>query len=110
MGGILSLEWIEGTKYCTCIDSDKQSHIMLAFWWLSNHTPGGKKGEGSVGCLKIVGFLCSLYHRICIQFVSEIYPVHSKWTKFSDRCSGIGITPKAISTSAIENVILEKKL
>ena len=45
-GGVESDEWKEGYKYCTCMSSDKLSHLMLAFWWLANHTPGGKKGWG----------------------------------------------------------------
>ena len=97
VGGIQSLEWIERTKYCTCMNSDKLSNIMLAFWWLSNHTPGGKKGEGSVGCLKIIRFLSSSYHRIYIQFASETYHIHLQWIKISDRCSEIDITLKAIT-------------
>ena len=108
LGGVESEEWKEGCKYCTCMSSDKLSHLMLAFWWLANHTPGGKKGMGLVGCISIVGFLGTPFHRICLKLAAALYPIHIKWSKFSDRSSEIGITPQAISTRAIENAIFER--
>ena len=55
-GGLDSAEWEKGSQYCTCVSSSNLSHIMLAFWWIANHTPGGKKGEGLVGCCDGTGF------------------------------------------------------
>ena len=107
-GGVESDEWIEGCKYCTCMSSDKLSHLMLAFWWLANHTPGGKKGMGLVGCISIIGFLGTPYHRVCLKIAAALYPIHIKWSKFSDRSSEIGIRPQAISTRSIENAIFER--
>ena len=40
-GGLDSAEWKKGSQYCTCVSSSSLSHIMLAFWWIANHTPGG---------------------------------------------------------------------
>ena len=41
-------------KYCVRIDSTRLSQFMLTFRYLANHTPGGKKGEGLVGCMKVL--------------------------------------------------------
>ena len=44
-GGVESEDWKEGSKFCTCVGSSDLSHLMLAFWWLANHTPGEKRGR-----------------------------------------------------------------
>ena len=43
--GVDSIEWKEGSKFCTCVGATGTSHLMLAFWWLANHTPGEKRGR-----------------------------------------------------------------
>lgn len=107
-GGIESKDWIESSKFFKCVESDDLSHIMLAFWWLANHSPGGKKGEGFTACIQVVGFLATPHHRICMMMANALYPIHLQWTKFSDRVSEIGIVPQSISTRSIENAIFER--
>ena len=107
-GGVDSEEWKEGSKFCTCVGVPGLSHLMLAFWWLANHTPGGKKGEGVVGCMSVVGFLGAPHHRVCLKLADALYEIHIKWAEFSDRSTEIG-TAHAISTRAIENVIFERQ-
>ena len=107
-GGDESNNWKAACKYCTCIGSNYLSQFMLTFWYIANHTPGGRKGEGMVGCMKVLGFLGSPYHRVSIHIVASLYPIHLKWVKFSDRVSEIGVEAKAISTRAIENVLFER--
>ena len=87
--------------------SGLQEHL-LAFWWLANHTPGGKKGEGVIGCMSVVGFLGAPHHRVCLKLADALYKIHIKWAEFSDRSTEIGIA-HAISTKAIENVIFERQ-
>ena len=48
-GGDESNNWKAACKYCTCIGSNDLSQFMLTFWYIANHTPGGRKGEGMVG-------------------------------------------------------------
>ena len=107
-GGEDSVEWKEGSKFCTCVGATGTSHLMLAFWWLANHTPGGKKGEGVIGCMSVVGFLGAPHHRVCLKLADALYKIHIKWAEFSDRSTEIG-TAHAISTRAIENVIFERQ-
>lgn len=108
LGNEDSDNWKAAMKYCVCIDSTHLSQFMLTFWYLANHTPGGKKGEGLVGCMKVLGFLGSPYQRVSIFIVASLYPIHLDWVKFSDRVSEIGIAAKAISTRSIENVLFER--
>ena len=58
-GGEETDDWKTAKDYCVCIDSNDLSQFMLTFWYLANHTPGGRKGEGLVECMKVLGFLGS---------------------------------------------------
>ena len=107
-GGKETEDWIQVSKYFTCVGTDDLSHIMLSFWWLANHSPGGKKGEGLTSCIQVVGFLGTPHHRVSMMFASALYPIHIQWTMFSDRTSEIGLAPHAISTRAIENAVFER--
>lgn len=107
-GGEETDDWKTAKDYCVCIDSDDLSQFMLTFWYLANHTPGGRKGEGLVGCMKVLGFLGSPYQRVSIYIVASLYPIHLEWVKFSDRGSEIGKDVKTISTRSIENVLFER--
>ena len=107
-GGPDSENWLLAKQYCTCINSEELSHTMLSFWYLANHTPGGKKGEGAVGCLSVLGFLGSPYQRITIMIVASLYPIHLAWAKFSDKPAEIGIKPKCASTRSIEGVRFDR--
>ena len=42
LGGCDSESWLTAESYCTCIDSNELSHIMLSFLYLANHCPEGK--------------------------------------------------------------------
>jgi hypothetical protein len=106
-GGSDSEHWLLAKEYCTCINSKELSHTMLAFWYLAN-TPGGKKGEGAVGCLSVLGFLGSPYQRITIAIVAALYPIHLSWAKFSDKPAEIGIKPRCASTRSIEGVRFDR--
>jgi hypothetical protein len=65
-GGEDSCHWQAAIKYCKCINSDKLSFTMLQFYYLANHSPGGKRGEGLIGCMSVLGFLASPIHRISV--------------------------------------------
>ena len=108
LGGLQSDSWLTAECYCTCINSDELSHIRLAFLYLANHCPGGKKSEGAVGCLKVLGFLGSSYQRIIIMIVSSLYPLHLAWASFCDKPSQIGEIPKCASTRSIEGVRFDR--
>ena len=107
-GGEESDDWKTAKEYCVCIDSNDLSQFMLTFWYLANHTPGGRKGEGLVGCMKVLGFLGSPYQRASIFIVASLYPIHLEWVKFSDKGSEIAKDVKTISTRSIENVLFER--
>lgn len=107
-GGSESENWLQAKQYCTCINSDELLHTMLTFWYLANHTPGGKKGEGAVGCFSVIGFLGSPNQRITIFLVVALYPVHLSLAKFSDKPAEIGIKPKCASTRSIEGVRFDR--
>lgn len=107
-GGPESENWVIAKKFCTCIDSTDLSHTMLSFWYLANHSPGGKKGEGAIGCLRVLGFLGSPYHRITIKIVASLYPIHLSWAAFADKNSEIGVRPKCPSTRSVEAVRFDR--
>jgi hypothetical protein len=107
-GGEDSLDWKTAIEYCVCIDSNDMSQFMLTFWYLANHTPGGRKGEGLIGCMKVLGFLGSPYQRVSIYIVASLYPIHLEWVKFSDKGSELAKDVKTISTRSIENVLFER--
>jgi hypothetical protein len=107
-GGEESEQWLIAKKYCTCIDSEELSHTMLSFWYLANHAPGAKKGEGAVGCLSVLGFLGSPFQRITIMIVASLYPIHLMWASFSDKSAQIGTKPNCASTRSIEGVRFDR--
>ena len=107
-GGKESADWVTAVQYCTCIDSEELSHTMLTFWYLANHAPGAKKGEGAVGCLSVLGFLGSPYHRITLMLIASLYPIHLSWASFSDKPAEIGVKPNCASTRSIEGVRFDR--
>lgn len=91
LGGEDSEDWKAALKYCVCIDSNDLSFVMLIFLYLANRSPSGKKGEGLIGCMSILGFLGSSVHRVRIYLMSRFYSIHIGWAKFSDSKSEIDI-------------------
>ena len=101
--GIESEDWLVAKQHCTYINSDELSCTVVSFWYLANHTPGGKKGERAVGCLSVLGFLGSPFRRITIMIVASLYPIHLSWASFSDKAAQIECLRKLVF-SKIRNI------
>lgn len=104
--GIESEDWLVAKQHCTYINSDELSCTVVSFWYLANHTPGGKKGERAVGCLSVLGFLASPFRRITIMIVASLYPIHLSWASFSDKAAQIGIKTNCASTRSSQHLLL----
>lgn len=107
-GGEDSAEWAKIAAVCTCIDDDsKVSHCIISFLYMSNHSPGGAKGDGHRNCSNLVAFLNSPLQRVSIYISSLIYERHLEWARFADGKNPLSDT-RVISTRMVELPVFER--
>jgi hypothetical protein len=100
--------WAEILKFGRCFNSDKLSHLFLAFMYLCNHS----SATPSKAYWLIVGFLGSPTHRIATYLGSVMQKDHIAFATFVDgksNCREDGQLSRTYSTLALEEVPFMRK-
>ncbi|KAJ1422057.1 hypothetical protein B484DRAFT_465411, partial [Ochromonadaceae sp. CCMP2298] len=101
-------DWDHHALLCRCFDGEGVSHLMLMLMllWVANHSTANISSNAA----RLVGFLASPLHRICLRMAVELYPIHLHWAAFYDGKSGTHPSCLALSCRSLEVVPFEREL
>ncbi|KAJ1392986.1 hypothetical protein B484DRAFT_473082, partial [Ochromonadaceae sp. CCMP2298] len=99
-------DWDQHALLCRCFEGGGVSHLMLMLLWVANHSTANISSNAA----RLVGFLASPLHRICLRMAVELYPIHLHWAAFYNGTSGTHPSCLALSCRSLEVVPFEREL